>query len=313
MKILIVDDSRAMQTIVRRAIEQLGHDKLELKKANNGVEALQIIRAWEPNLIISDWHMPEMDGMELLATLNLEMRNINMGFVTTENSEKRLQEAVNAGAQFIVQKPFDIKTLHKAVRPLIQSYTESKHTPKIYNNLQAHSESDQTQQPDTEENHIQLPSIDTLTHAINTLSSHDTHIEIADPIELKEAHFPYLLGLYGDKEKKSVHAIAIANLEGACILATLLGNIDEKDTDIAMTENTISKAIMNECQTVLKILETTLHNTHKGEHLTLRSANVMRGKNPNVDKLLSQNANDRLDISIKTDAFHCGRLTFIVS
>lgn len=313
MKILIVDDSRAMQTIVRRAIEQLGHEQLELNKAGNGIEALDIIRVWEPDLIISDWHMPEMNGMELLTTLNLEMRNISMGFVTTESSEKRLQEAVDAGAQFIVQKPFDIKTLHKAVLPFIQSYTDNKRTPKAHNNIQANAHSEHIQQPSIASDHIQLPNIDTLTQAIHTLSSHYPRIAMAEPIELKEEHSPYILGLYGDKERKSVHAIAIVNLEGACILATLLGNIDEKDTHIAMTENTISKSIINECQTVLKTLETALHNTQKGEHLILRNANVMRKKNPNVDKLLSQNANDRLDISIKTDTFHCGRLTFIVS
>lgn len=299
MKILIVDDSRAMQTIVRRGIEQLGYDQLELKKADNGAAALDIVRVWEPDLVISDWHMPEMSGIELLIALNREMLDIKVGFVTTENSPDRLQQAMDAGAQFIVQKPFDTKTLHEAVIPIFQGSVDGEDT------LEQH----QRQNPD----HIRLPDITMLTHALNGLSTTTLCVETTDPIKLEQDHFPYLLGLYGDKDKQSVHAIAIVNLEGACVLGSLLGDIDEEEVHIALAEKAIPKSIIDNCQSVLKTLETTLENTEAREHLTLRSSNVMRKKNPNVDRLLSINANDRLDITIKIDRFSCGRLTLIVS
>jgi CheY-like chemotaxis protein len=303
MKILIVDDSRAMQTIVRRGIEQLGYHQLELKKANNGVEALEIVRVWEPDLVISDWHMPEMNGMELLTALNREMLDIKIGFVTTERSAKRLQTAIDAGAQFIVQKPFDSKTLHEAVLPIIQGSVDGEKTLKQHQEKSADSKSD----------HIQLPNIAILTNSLNALSTVSLCIEKTDPIELEQEHFPYLLGLYGDKKKQSVHAIAIANLEGACILGTLLGRVTEEEMHMTLAEKAIPKSIMDNCQSVLRTLETTLQNTEKKEHLTLRSTNVMRKKNSNVDKLLAENTNNRLDITIKIDRFSCGRLTLIVS
>jgi len=69
MKILIVDDSRATQVIVRRVIEQLPYNSIAIANADNGKEGLEVIRTWEPDLIISDWHMPEMTVQESLIPI----------------------------------------------------------------------------------------------------------------------------------------------------------------------------------------------------------------------------------------------------
>ncbi|MFT5116935.1 MAG: CheY-like chemotaxis protein [Kiritimatiellia bacterium] len=305
MRILIVDDSRAMQTIVRRGIEQLGYDQLELKKANDGQEALDIVRVWEPDLVISDWHMPEMTGLELLKALTREMLDIKIGFVTTENSEKRIKEALDAGAVFIVQKPFDAKTLHEAVLPIIQGSTEGE-------NALREQEQDQKVTTTLSE-HIQLPHINTLKDTLNALSKSPLDIQASHAMQLNKKHYPYLLGLYSDKDKKSVHAIAIADINAACILGALSGKISEELVHITLAKKAIPKGIMDNCQAVLRTLETTLKNTQKGHHLSLRSSNIMRKQNFNVEKLLRKNSENRLDIRITMENFGSGCLTLIVS
>jgi CheY-like chemotaxis protein len=69
MKFLIVDDSRAVQTIIKRILENTGYREIELRTALNGDEALAILEGWQPDLVLTDWHMPGMTGLELLQTI----------------------------------------------------------------------------------------------------------------------------------------------------------------------------------------------------------------------------------------------------
>jgi CheY-like chemotaxis protein len=302
MKILIVDDSRAMQTIVRRGIEQLGYQNLLLKQANNGLEALDVIRVWEPDFVISDWHMPEMNGIDLLHAINREMLGIHIGFVTTESSEERLEEARAAGAKFIVQKPFDTKTLHEALLPIIQGSIDGEEA------LKRNQESEEK----TSSEHIALPTLQELSTRLNSLSDHSIQLQKTVPISLNKLKFPYLLGLYGDKEKQSVHAIAIADNNATCILGALQNNISEEDVHMSLADKVLSKSIMDDSKLTFQNLETLLTNTLKKESLSLRSTNVMRKENPNISKLLVA-SDHRLDVTISIKNYGVGHLTLIVS
>ena len=122
LRILIVDDSRAMQSIVRRGILAAGYSDLDIRTASDGVEALDIIRVWEPELVLSDWHMPNMNGLELLAALRREAFPVKIGFVTTEHEPERVKIALDAGAQFVVSKPFTNEELLKAVMPVLLDF-----------------------------------------------------------------------------------------------------------------------------------------------------------------------------------------------
>ena len=106
MKILVVDDSRAMRRIVARTIRQAGHDGHEIIEAENGREALDMVREHKPDLILSDWHMPEMTGIEFLDALNAEGHEIPFGFVSSESTPEMMDLATKAGAMFLLAKPF---------------------------------------------------------------------------------------------------------------------------------------------------------------------------------------------------------------
>jgi two-component system chemotaxis response regulator CheY len=107
MKILIVDDSKAMRMIVRRTLQQAGFDQgHDVSEATNGAEALGAIRTGRPDLVLCDWNMPEMSGIELLTALRAEGVNVKFGFVTSEGTERMRAEAGAAGALFLISKPF---------------------------------------------------------------------------------------------------------------------------------------------------------------------------------------------------------------
>ncbi len=106
MKILVVDDSRAMRRIVSRTIRQAGYTGHDIVEAENGREALTVVDAEKPDLILSDWHMPEMTGIEFLRELNAKGIEIPFGFVTSESTGDMVEAATEAGAMFLLAKPF---------------------------------------------------------------------------------------------------------------------------------------------------------------------------------------------------------------
>ena len=106
MKLLVVADSKAMRMIVRRHIQEAGLPDLEIIEASNGQEALDMIRSDEPDLVFSDWNMPEMNGIECLRALRSEGISVRFGFVTSESQPQMKDEALDAGALFLIVKPF---------------------------------------------------------------------------------------------------------------------------------------------------------------------------------------------------------------
>ncbi len=119
MKVLIVDDSKAMRMIVKRTLKLAGFDDLEFVEAGNGVEAIAQIAAENPDVVFSDWNMPEMNGIELLKKLRADGNQIKLGFITSENSPATKQEAMDAGASFVINKPFTPESFKSVLQPVL--------------------------------------------------------------------------------------------------------------------------------------------------------------------------------------------------
>ena len=119
MRILIVDDSKAMRMIVARTLRQAGYGGAEIREAENGAEALTTIRSEAPDLILCDWNMPAMTGIELLSTLNREGPRIRFGFVTSEGTDSMRERARQEGALFLIAKPFTAEHFGAALTPVL--------------------------------------------------------------------------------------------------------------------------------------------------------------------------------------------------
>lgn len=107
MAILIVDDAVTSRMLTRRFLTELGFENLH--EARNGLEALNLLETLAPpDLLLLDWNMPEMDGLELLRALraNPHMPNIKVLMMTTETETAKILEALQAGADEYIMKPF---------------------------------------------------------------------------------------------------------------------------------------------------------------------------------------------------------------
>ncbi|MCA9214468.1 MAG: response regulator [Planctomycetales bacterium] len=119
MKLLIVDDSKAMRMIILRTIRQAGFSDIKTVEASNGVEALEKVASEKPDLILSDWNMPEMKGIDLLKKLREDGCTIPLGFITSESGTDIANEAAESGAEFIITKPFNAEKFEAVLSPIL--------------------------------------------------------------------------------------------------------------------------------------------------------------------------------------------------
>jgi two-component system chemotaxis response regulator CheY len=121
VRILIVDDSSVMRKIVERALRQAGLDSLVVHEASNGTEGLDLLRAKQVDLILSDINMPSMDGLEFLRQIQAQKLapDVPVVMITTESSEEHVKQAIQSGARGYIRKPFTAEQVKERVLPLL--------------------------------------------------------------------------------------------------------------------------------------------------------------------------------------------------
>ena len=115
-KALVVDDSKAIRMILSRTLRELGFEVID---APDGVAALASLQNSGPiDLMMVDWNMPEMDGLELLRKVRADAayRAVKVIMVTTENEADQMVAALEAGADEYVMKPFTKEILTDKLR-----------------------------------------------------------------------------------------------------------------------------------------------------------------------------------------------------
>jgi len=111
MRALIIDDSRAMRSILVGILDEVGFDTVPVADAEEALALLDSDRDFE--LALVDWNLPAMNGLELVVALRKipDLEDLRLMMVTTETELKRVREALDSGADEYIMKPFDKEML----------------------------------------------------------------------------------------------------------------------------------------------------------------------------------------------------------
>ncbi len=121
MRILVADDSRTMRMIIIRTLRQAGHGGNEILEAEDGAEALKTAQSQALDLILSDWNMPTMSGLECLRALRASGSAVPFCFVTSETSEQMRDIAIGAGAIGLITKPFTAERFNEILGSVVSA------------------------------------------------------------------------------------------------------------------------------------------------------------------------------------------------
>jgi two-component system, chemotaxis family, chemotaxis protein CheY len=116
-KVLVADDSGTMRKILVRSLNALG--VTDLVEAPDGVVALELFNKTPFDLVLSDWNMPNMTGIDLLKAIRATGSKVPVIMITTEAEKSRVLEAVQAGASGYVIKPFETEGLRKTLEKFV--------------------------------------------------------------------------------------------------------------------------------------------------------------------------------------------------
>jgi two-component system chemotaxis response regulator CheY len=121
LKILVVDDFESMRRIVKQMLNGLGFRDITL--ADDGVSALPLLQNGDYGLLITDWNMPQMEGIELVKAVRADprLRNLPILMVTAEAQRERIIQAAQAGVNEYIVKPFVPATLRAKLEKLFKN------------------------------------------------------------------------------------------------------------------------------------------------------------------------------------------------
>lgn len=114
MKILIVEDSLTMRRIILNVLKQLGFQDNDCHEAENGLDALKLLEKNKYDIILTDWNMPKMSGLEMVKYIRMEdefNKNTPIIMITTEGAKEEVISALKAGVTNYIVKPFNAETL----------------------------------------------------------------------------------------------------------------------------------------------------------------------------------------------------------
>ncbi|MBT9516359.1 MAG: chemotaxis response regulator CheY [Methyloversatilis discipulorum] len=124
MKFLVVDDFSTMRRIVRNLLKELGFTNVD--EAEDGVIALQKLKASEFDFVVTDWNMPNMTGIELLRAIRADaaLKALPVLMITAEAKKENIIEAAQAGASGYIVKPFTAGTMSEKLNKIFEKMNQ---------------------------------------------------------------------------------------------------------------------------------------------------------------------------------------------
>ncbi len=280
MKVLLVDDSRVMRQIIVRTLRQAGWYDWQIVQAEHGAQALAMVLAGEPDLVLSDWNMPELTGIELLRTLRLRGYRTPFCFVTSEGSPEMHELAVAAGAVGVVTKPFTAESFRAALEGTTAAPPQSASTSR-------------------------LPSSMAVRELLERLLGREVETVACPPPVSPTA----VLGLYVS-ERDRMSAVLTLDLPLAAYLGSSLALLPPGVAEAAIADGELAPDLAENVGELLNVLTATL-NEHSGPHQRLYGS-YLGAEAPADAAAHSKALGNRLDLAITVPGYGTGTLSWVL-
>ncbi|MDC0610304.1 response regulator [Vibrio sp.] len=297
MNILVVDDSKATLEIVRRALMKFDYRRLEIKKLDNPLEALSLLKSWQPDIILTDWHMPEMSGLEFIqAVMKLDLA-IKVGMITTVDDELMVRQAKQAGASFVLAKPFDDAELHRHLLRVVQETEDAQIIPD--HDSGGYSEG------------IALPKLPQLEKLLKKVIGSSVRINKIHPQAFDNSKLPCLAAIYIDEETHKTRAVALLDIYAICVFSSRNPDLNEQRLKSMMLEKNVEDEVLATCKKVLVNTSLAFLDQHSRKSLKLKSLNVFHDSFEKLEALFNAADGRRIDFSCQVEGLAQGKVTMI--
>jgi CheY-like chemotaxis protein len=300
MKFLIVDDSLAMQSIIKRSLAKAGYKFNVYKMAEDGVQALKIIESWKPDVVITDWHMPIMNGIELLQEVKSRKLDLKIGLVTSETNPRLILQAKEAGALFVLHKPFELHELQKTFIPIVQGAIESQ---KVLSNLSTNDA--------VLGNDLQLPSIPDLKKIATGFNFNEFVIESSNSLDINYAYLPYVIVLFTRHDKKTAKAMCILDIRSAAILSCAFDKESIQNVAELLKNKTLTKKQLDKIKSLMDMVSGLFYDPYTMQDLLVKSVHMIPKPFDRLDQLGATSKDKRLDLTIKSKEHGEGQVIFM--
>lgn len=286
-RVLIVDDSRAIQAIIRRILQdgrELG--QLQIQTASDGAEALERMHDFKPDLVVSDWHMPGVSGIEMLQTLRqIGQGHVPVGFVTTETNAQCLTQARSNGAAFVVHKPFDDATLRRVVHDSLYGQSALREQAAQQRRIQS----------------VELPAAAAvLPGALQSLGQAQQQLHALlctrsfDLLKSDSRHafeqFPLLVGLYGCTGRKTAYAVGLMDAAAVAMIGGMALALGKQEILKAIHAHQPSARMVEEATRYLRSMAPVLTSPGPGSEAQLGSARLAPQPFEKLQQVLGQHS-----------------------
>ena len=292
LRVLIVDDSRAIQAIIHRVLEMAQPGPMQIETAGNGEQALRLVTSFKPDLIISDWHMPVVSGIEMLQALRqLGRHEVKAGFVTTETAERHLNEARSNGAVFIINKPFKDEDLLREVQRALTDRITAIQMAAL-------------------EPPAALESKDALSSLIKaTLGQIPFRLIAANEQTLADLKLPHNIAIYGADGQKTPHALGILDVNACCIIGGGGAQLQPPPVRFAMQTCRPTPEMIQQSERFMKAVAGLLVRVEGAPEIKMKLSNMVAQPFDKLEAVMRKNAG-RSDYRLSVPGYGEGRMAF---
>ncbi|MFY8299854.1 response regulator [Pseudoalteromonas sp. SS15] len=296
MKVLVVDDSLATREIIKRTLQQFEYRKLFVRCAQSVSEALQLLDSWHPDIVLTDWYMPEQTGLELLEGIRRNDSQLPVGVVSTIDEKEKILEAQSAGCSFFLSKPFTDAQLHSQLQPIVEALEQQEFL---------------TEQAVPLKEGLPLPKTEQLERLMKKNISEDLILKAIRAQQFDESKLPSVMAVYAERGTQKIRVIMVLDIYAVCVLASSCKIIDKAEALKAIHHNEVHPDIMQACKEALDKTAYAFLDNQSRMSLFVRSCKFVSKAHPKIEQIYNYPLDSRMDLSCEREGMAQGKMLIV--